>query len=77
MSDETAIQVGASGDGAGTPGMGPGSERTGVPRVDRVLAEVEGVNALPVAERVAVFERAHEELRRALDADPTSDVAGR
>lgn len=53
------------------------SERTGVPAVDRVLAEVEGVGALPVAERVVVFERAHEELRRALDAHPVHDVAGR
>lgn len=82
MTDETASQVGAPGDRAvsspvSSPGAGAGSERTGVPRVDRVLAEVERVTALPVAERVVVFERAHEELRRALDADPTSDVAGR
>lgn len=54
-----------------------GSERTGVPAVDRVLAEVESVTQLPVAERVAVFERAHEGLRRALDANPVHDVAGR
>ena len=54
-----------------------GSERTGVPAVDRVLSEIESVGTLPVAERVAVFERAHEQLRRALDADPTADVAGR
>lgn len=53
------------------------SERTGVPAVDRVLAEVETVGELPVTERVAVFERAHEELRRALDANPVHDVAGR
>jgi len=71
MSDETAIEPDAS------YGEGSGSERTGVPRVDRALAEVESVTSLPVGERVAVFERVHEELRRALDADPTSDVAGR
>lgn len=53
------------------------SERTGVPAVDRVLARVETVGTLPVAERVAVFEQAHEELRRALDANPVHDVAGR
>ncbi|QCX27342.1 hypothetical protein [Nocardioides jishulii] len=53
------------------------SERTGVPSVDRALAEVESVGTLPIAERVRVFERVHDELRRALDADPTRDVAGR
>lgn len=63
-------------DGAEAP-ANAASERTGVPAVDRVLAEVEGVGALPAAERVAVFERAHEELRRALDANPVHDVAGR
>lgn len=78
MSDETAFGAESPADGAPV-GLEPGSgsERTGVPPVDRVLASVEGVTALPVPERVAVFERAHEELRRALDADPTSDVAGR
>ena len=50
---------------------GAGTERTGVPAVDRVLAEVESVSTLPVAEHVAVFDRAHVELRRALDADPS------
>lgn len=60
-------------DGAG----GAASERTGVPAVDRVLARVESVGSLPVAERVAVFEQAHEELRRALDGHPAHDVAGR
>lgn len=59
----------------GTPAAA--SERTGVPSVDRVLAEVESVGTLPLAERVRVFERVHEELRRSLDAVPTRDVAGR
>ena len=52
-------------------------ERTGVPAVDRVLAMVESVGELPLAERVQVFERAHDELRRALDAHPSADVARR
>ncbi len=56
---------------------GAGTERTGVPAVDQVLAEVESVSALPVAEHVAVFERAHEQLRRALDADPSAPVQTR
>lgn len=51
------------------------SERTGVPEVDGVLAEIESVGELPVADRVQVFERAHDRLRRALDADPTSRIA--
>lgn len=52
-------------------------ERTGVPAVDRVLAGIETVAQIPLAERVAVFEQAHDSLRRALDAHPTSDMAGR
>lgn len=52
-------------------------ERTGVPAVDRVLAEIESVGEYALSERVAIFERAHDDLRRALDAHPTADVAGR
>ena len=50
-------------------------EPTGVEAVDRVLAEVTAVVDAPVGEHVQVFERAHEQLRRALDAqpDPTGD----
>ncbi|RYB91624.1 hypothetical protein EUA93_15795 [Nocardioides oleivorans] len=43
-------------------------EPTGVEAVDGVLAEVASVMDAPVGEHVAVFERAHEQLRRALDA---------
>lgn len=32
-----------------------------------VLASIDGLEARPVAEHVAVFEHAHERLRRALD----------
>ena len=45
-------------------------EPTGVESVDRVLAEVSTIADRPVAEHVEVFERAHEQLRRALDAQP-------
>ena len=48
----------------------PDVESTGVESVDRVLAEVAAVASAPVAEHVQVFERAHEQLRRALDASP-------
>jgi hypothetical protein len=46
-------------------------------RVDRVLASLETVDGLPVAEHVAVFEQAHHALREALaDAEDTGDAAG-
>ncbi len=40
---------------------------TGVPEVDAVLESVAGVDQTDVAEHPAVFEKAHEQLRRALD----------
>lgn len=43
---------------------------TGVPQVDAVLQEVADLADRPVSDHVAVFERAHEQLRRALDARP-------
>lgn len=48
---------------------GDGSEATstGVSAVDRVLASVRALDGRPVEEHVAVFEQAHERLRRALD----------
>jgi hypothetical protein len=46
---------------------------TGVAAVDRVLVDVAAVAGTPVADHVAVFERAHEQLRRALDAKPSAD----
>jgi hypothetical protein len=52
------------------PGGEPDVETTGVEAVDRVLAEVAAVADAPVGEHVQVFERAHEQLRRALDAAP-------
>jgi hypothetical protein len=41
--------------------------RTGVPAVDAVLHEVDALADLPIDDHVAVFERAHEQLRSALD----------
>ena len=43
---------------------------TGVPAVDGVLADVDGLEGAPLEEHLAAFERAHETLRSALDADP-------
>ena len=44
--------------------------RTGVEDVDAVLEAVEGLEGTPVDEHVAVFEHAHDRLRRALDGRP-------
>jgi hypothetical protein len=44
--------------------------RTGVAPVDDMLAEVDGLDDLPVDQHLAVFERAHGVLRAALDAEP-------
>jgi hypothetical protein len=43
---------------------------TGAPGVDRVLADVDGLDDLPLEEHLAVFERVHGSLRSALDAPP-------
>ena len=43
---------------------------TGVAAVDQVLADVAAVAGTPVTGPGAVFERAHDQLRRALDAQP-------
>jgi len=55
-------------DGAGVSGQELGEPvRTGVEEVDAVLESVEDLESRPVEEHVAVFENAHEQLRRALD----------
>ena len=55
--------------------MSEGSEgatehTTGLTRVDTVLESVAALEDRPVEEHVAVFEEAHEQLRRALDDTP-------
>jgi hypothetical protein len=45
---------------------------TGLPAADRVLEAVAGLDDRPVDDHVAVFEQAHDQLRRALDARPDS-----
>lgn len=44
--------------------------RTGHTGVDAVLGSLDGLEDLPVDDHVAVFERAHDGLRQALDAHP-------
>jgi hypothetical protein len=46
--------------------------RTGDPRVDEVLTSLDGLDERPVGEHAEVFERAHEQLRAALDPDRES-----
>lgn len=43
---------------------------TGVGAVDEVLAGLRGLEDQPVSEHVAVFEEAHQQLRRVLDGSP-------
>ncbi len=52
------------------------SATTGIAAVDQVLAEVSAVGDRPVRDHVEVFERAHDQLRRALDAQPESPADG-
>ena len=47
---------------------------TGIASVDAVLDLVAGIAERPLAEHAAVFEEAHSELRRALDAQPGDTV---
>ncbi len=45
------------------------SLRTGNAAVDRVLDSLDSLDGAPVDDHVAVFERAHEQLRSALDGE--------
>ena len=62
---------------AETEGARPEARRTGVPRVDAVLADVEGLDDLPLEQHPAAFERAHDSLRAALDEPPAEDGSER
>ena len=54
---------------ANAPVTAPAVE-TGVAAVDEVLAGLDGLEDRPVSEHVAVFEQAHQRLRRVLDGNP-------
>lgn len=47
-----------------------GTSTTGVPAVDQVLVDVDRLDDLPLDEHLGAFERAHDSLRSALDAQP-------
>lgn len=53
----------------------PEGPRTGVAAVDAVTASIESLPTRPVAEHAAVFDTAHDALRRALDSDPDAAPA--
>lgn len=59
---------------------GPVAVETGHPAVDEVLRSLGRLDELPVSEHVALYEDAHEALRRALsearDAEPGNASAG-
>jgi hypothetical protein len=66
----------------GEPATDAGAEGTGNADVDAVIGSLEVLDDLPVAEHVAVFEQAHESLRRTLTnrgqaIDEDSPAAGR
>ena len=63
---------------AGPPDDGPEESshepveptHTGVPAVDEVLGDLDRLDGAPLEEHLPAFEKAHEALRSALDADP-------
>lgn len=71
----TAGEQQAHESGATSPST-PEIESTGDESVDRVLDDVAALADAPVSDHVQVFERAHEQLRRALDAHPEPATDG-
>ena len=50
---------------------------TGVPAVDQVLADVDRLDDAPLEEHLGAFERVHDSLRAALDAQPSDEPSSR
>lgn len=65
--DQSAPVDGDAATGDTVIGDGWEAPATGAPAVDDVLASIQALDDRPVEEHVAVFEQAHERLRRALD----------
>ena len=59
-------------EGALDPGTSDPQVRTGQAPVDAVLDSLDELDQLPVAEHAAVFGRAHDQLRAALEPDRES-----
>lgn len=62
----TALRGVQLGDDSSMPGAETTS--TGVAAVDQVLADLDRIDGAPLEEHLAMFERAHDALRSALDA---------
>jgi len=65
---------GRSADDVAEEDLGPSSPEpleTGIPEVDAVIASVDRLDDRPLDEHLPEFERAHQALRSALDADPS------
>jgi hypothetical protein len=60
----------ATASGDDQPAASAEPVRSGVPAVDQVLDEVDRLDELPLDEHLPAFERAHDALRSALDAEP-------
>ncbi|MGI9156017.1 MAG: hypothetical protein ACR2FG_05185 [Marmoricola sp.] len=65
MTDEASAAAAA--EPTDEPTEEPSAQPTGHPAVDGALASLAGLEERPVGEHVAVFENAHEALRRALN----------
>jgi hypothetical protein len=68
--EEPCGQASADGDAPQDAAPVGDPTTTGVPVVDEVLADVDRLDELPLDEHLPAFERAHDSLRSALDAEP-------
>ncbi len=68
MSGDDELTTPEVGDELTEPSGQSGDLRTGHEQVDAVLGSLDDLADRPVSEHVAIFERAHEQLRSALDA---------
>ena len=69
VADDAVTDAGGPFDEAGSDRQDE-PVRTGVSAVDEVLAEIDGLDDQPLEQHLATFERAHNVLRSALDAEP-------
>ncbi|MGA8247219.1 MAG: hypothetical protein WB797_09960 [Nocardioides sp.] len=68
--DEQGPEPEAASSGSDEPTASAVPVSSGVPAVDQVLADVDRLDELPLDEHLPAFERAHDALRSALDAEP-------
>ena len=66
--EPTDVVADGSGSDVGENGPTPDPQRTGNEAVDWVLDALDGLDRAAINEHVAAYEKAHEQLRGALDA---------